>query len=592
MGSPSCDKRYPVSYTKSLKVVGTERQKPVTMVEFAGPGFIYKPAPAYPYPSNTSSHPNTLRNMAIQKTIPSSSDDTRNMMVPTQANIKGQVVWPSPPLAPCDVDVHYCIQDSVAPSNGMAPEYNYTPVSPNGWCPSVPSMHEAPARYHGQGPTTSNVQGPSNTCTTSSSVDLGLDSSDGFLLALSCENGDPNNHMWGVDLLPPMETFETSPASQSESVVESPASMDTPRDTPSSQNLESRSVPSSASPPSHSTESGETEKSDEPYAKLIYKAFMSRPDYSMTLQEIYQWFRANTRKALTETGGWQNSIRHNLSMNAVSCNRSLLSRIYTEQNESGLMLMISLFISQAFKKREKEAAKTPSKSSSSTTEESKRVNEWVLEDWAIRDGVQSTTRYRKNNYAKRGWAVEHSVKRALSGRKGGCATRASRQRRRGQVMPFAYHPQHLLEFRPVSPTYSSQAEVYGMGAVPPPPGHYDVMPYYTSLETYQEGMMVGGCGGDSTSEPLHLRLSDANFQQRMANSSNLHHTNHTVPCDEPIGQNHRTPTMDMGYGHSELQRYPGARCQDAEACPSPPASCRPYHTLPESPYVWWNQSSM
>lgn len=59
-------------------------------------------------------------------------------------------------------------------------------------------------------------------------------------------------------------------------------------------------------------------KNDEPYAKLIYKAFMSRPDYAMTLQDIYQWFRDNTSKAVNERGGWQNSIRHNLSMNAVS----------------------------------------------------------------------------------------------------------------------------------------------------------------------------------------------------------------------------------------------------------------------------------
>lgn len=58
-------------------------------------------------------------------------------------------------------------------------------------------------------------------------------------------------------------------------------------------------------------------KSDEPYAQLIYKAFMSRHDRSMTLQEIYQWFRENTDKTKSEGKGWQNSIRHNLSMNGV-----------------------------------------------------------------------------------------------------------------------------------------------------------------------------------------------------------------------------------------------------------------------------------
>lgn len=57
---------------------------------------------------------------------------------------------------------------------------------------------------------------------------------------------------------------------------------------------------------------------DEPYAKLIYRALMSAPNHAMVLQEIYQWFRDNTTKGSSDTKGWMNSIRHNLSMNAVS----------------------------------------------------------------------------------------------------------------------------------------------------------------------------------------------------------------------------------------------------------------------------------
>jgi Forkhead domain len=63
---------------------------------------------------------------------------------------------------------------------------------------------------------------------------------------------------------------------------------------------------------------GPSSKAEEPYAQLIYRAFMSQPRHAMTLQEIYQWFRENTDKANSESKGWQNSIRHNLSMNAVS----------------------------------------------------------------------------------------------------------------------------------------------------------------------------------------------------------------------------------------------------------------------------------
>ena len=56
---------------------------------------------------------------------------------------------------------------------------------------------------------------------------------------------------------------------------------------------------------------------NEPYAKLIYRALMSAPNHAMVLQEIYQWFRDNTTKGNSDTKGWMNSIRHNLSMNAV-----------------------------------------------------------------------------------------------------------------------------------------------------------------------------------------------------------------------------------------------------------------------------------
>ncbi|CAD6441729.1 dc8c2459-97a9-41ee-940f-0d3d8b19f99a [Sclerotinia trifoliorum] len=100
---------------------------------------------------------------------------------------------------------------------------------------------------------------------------------------------------------------------------------------------------------------------EQPYAKLIYRALMSAPDHSMVLQEIYRWFRENTTKGSSDTKGWMNSIRHNLSMNA------------------------------AFKKTER---KIPG-------EETKKSTEWVLEDFAIRSGVQSTTRYRKGTGSKK-----------------------------------------------------------------------------------------------------------------------------------------------------------------------------------------------
>ena len=64
---------------------------------------------------------------------------------------------------------------------------------------------------------------------------------------------------------------------------------------------------------------GDASISSEPYAQLIYKALMSAPAHKMVLKEIYEWFERNTDKARNNSSkGWQNSIRHNLSMNGVN----------------------------------------------------------------------------------------------------------------------------------------------------------------------------------------------------------------------------------------------------------------------------------
>ncbi|KAJ8105525.1 hypothetical protein OPT61_g10121 [Boeremia exigua] len=58
---------------------------------------------------------------------------------------------------------------------------------------------------------------------------------------------------------------------------------------------------------------------EQPYAQLIYRALLTAPQHTMVLRDIYDWFRTYTDKAShSETKGWQNSIRHNLSMNGVS----------------------------------------------------------------------------------------------------------------------------------------------------------------------------------------------------------------------------------------------------------------------------------
>jgi hypothetical protein len=67
-----------------------------------------------------------------------------------------------------------------------------------------------------------------------------------------------------------------------------------------------------------STPATQNKTAETPYAQLIYQAFMSNPRHALKLQEIYQWFLENTDKGQPGQGkGWQNSIRHNLSMNGV-----------------------------------------------------------------------------------------------------------------------------------------------------------------------------------------------------------------------------------------------------------------------------------
>jgi hypothetical protein len=81
------------------------------------------------------------------------------------------------------------------------------------------------------------------------------------------------------------------------------------------------STPSSDSPRrTLNTNGGDDAMIDkgQPYAQLIYQALLQADNHTMVLRDIYDWFLKYTDKpATSETNGWQNSIRHNLSMNGV-----------------------------------------------------------------------------------------------------------------------------------------------------------------------------------------------------------------------------------------------------------------------------------
>lgn len=83
-------------------------------------------------------------------------------------------------------------------------------------------------------------------------------------------------------------------------------------------------------------EAGETvngEIADPCYAQLLYRCLRDAPDHTMALKDVYKWVRQYSQKARDSAGtGWQNSVRHNLSMNAVSFHESSSNVFFIEAN--------------------------------------------------------------------------------------------------------------------------------------------------------------------------------------------------------------------------------------------------------------------
>ncbi|CAN9099549.1 hypothetical protein AA0119_g10232 [Alternaria tenuissima] len=155
---------------------------------------------------------------------------------------------------------------------------------------------------------------------------------------------------------------------------------------------------------------------EQPYAQLIYQALLNAPNKTMILRDIYEWFKNNTDKAsASETKGWQNSIRHNLSMNG------------------------------AFEKVDQPG------------EESRKGFMWRLTDEAIRGGVKSTTRYRSKQPNKRGHRTQQpQPQRQASGAKGGqAARRSARMKRSGRMQDTYRNDQYISRSVPAAfdPSY-------------------------------------------------------------------------------------------------------------------------------------------
>lgn len=86
----------------------------------------------------------------------------------------------------------------------------------------------------------------------------------------------------------------------------------------------------------------EAEATDPCYAKLLWTCLKEAPGHTLSLKELYDWVVQNSQKAKDpKTRGWQNSVRHNLSMNAVSgcpCHRA-----NTYANDSAMFRLLSVY---------------------------------------------------------------------------------------------------------------------------------------------------------------------------------------------------------------------------------------------------------
>lgn len=60
------------------------------------------------------------------------------------------------------------------------------------------------------------------------------------------------------------------------------------------------------------------DSADPCYAQLLHKCLKEAPQHTLSLRELYDWVSQHSQKAKDPNNrGWQNSVRHNLSMNAV-----------------------------------------------------------------------------------------------------------------------------------------------------------------------------------------------------------------------------------------------------------------------------------
>ena len=275
------------------------------------------------------------------------------------------------------------------------------------------------------------------------------------------------------------------------------------------------------------------ELNSEPYAQLIYRALKSAPEHRMVLKEIYEWFEKNTDKANDGSSkGWQNSIRHNLSMNGVS-------QVEPEATQAPRTSAKNI---QAFKKVDQ---LPPS-------DDGKKGFMWVLEPAALIHGVESTTRYRKQAPHKKLGRTEPIGKlRQRCGARGGKATKKNAKLRlkiRRDIPRSTPQMEEAIEgpqaglFGNHDNTINLDADAYEMSDVP----YYLNTPSSTVQSSIADTMPYGfeditGCASGLENEPI---FSSSNYDKGYSG-------NNTDPmlADNPYGDadSHLDSGSDFSY---------------------------------------------
>ncbi|EFR03077.1 forkhead domain-containing protein [Nannizzia gypsea CBS 118893] len=249
-----------------------------------------------------------------------------------------------------------------------------------------------------------------------------------------------------------------------------------------------RSVPEAGNLASEDETDDDSVSSEEPYARLIWRALMSAPGHKMVLKEIYEWFEKNTSKAKnSDSKGWQNSIRHNLSMNAAF---------------EGVKEVLS------------PGAQTR-----------KSGNAWVLTERAIRHGVQSTTRYRKPGVHKKSQKSDHPApQRQKSGARGGRAAKKAAKYRR--AMQESQRLDRNSQNAPPSDIPFNQPDFLAQTASCVEYGSADTVNNYMLSDYGLENLL--GCNELIPRSPLFYPDLDLDGSQQLSGS--------TVLGGQPIGR--------------------------------------------------------